>query len=654
MKLKYFFLVNILLFTFFSYSQNLTLKQKNEVANLSALLEKYENEGNKNQIANNLKKIGDIYNQAYMPNDAIPFYVRACEISEEIGNTTAYRIISNQIGISYIEIENYAEAEKYLKISLDIAYQSNNQEIISSVLSNYASSLNHQKKYEQAIESYDEALKIAQELKNFRMARNAALKIAKCYKELGDDTNYEKYFLLTSSFNDIDKEQTIKEKELLVERQKQITLSKTYELKFQGLTLKLVADSLEEQEAENLQKQIEIELLNQKDVAKTSKILEEKAKVREKEAELKAKKTVIYSLIGGFIFVLLASLIVLKLFFDKKKANKKLKELNNKLFEKNEKINHQNDELQIKNVKINHQNEELQTKNEKINNQNEELQIKNIKIEKNRDELKKKNKQITASINYASRIQKAIFPSKRAILSDFKEAFIFYKPRDIVSGDFYWYAKHGDFKFVAAVDCTGHSVPGAFMSMIGNTLLNKIINEEKEFTPSKILHKLDNGIVSTLSSYTNTIKSNNLSDNINQPSDGMDMTLCRFNETKNEAVVTTANHEVIMISNEKLEVLSGGYFSIGGHIRTFGKKTFEEHTINYKEGTTFYMYSDGYPDQFGGPRGRKFMTKNFLKLLKKSQSLSLKEQEKKLSKNLIKWMGKIKQVDDILVIGIKF
>ncbi len=259
------------------------------------------------------------------------------------------------------------------------------------------------------------------------------------------------------------------------------------------------------------------------------------------------------------------------------------------------------------------------------------------------------------SINYASRIQKAILPSQQAILSDFNEAFIFYLPRDIVSGDFYWYAKHDDFKFVAAVDCTGHSVPGAFMSMIGNTLLNKIINEEKEFDPATILLRLHKGIIVTLNNNRNTIETNGIEDILDQsPADGMDMTLCRFNTNKKEVIMAAANHQIVVVREDKTEVVKGDYFSIGGHIQHESETKFVNKKIIASEGTTLYMHSDGFPDQMGGPKKRKFMTKNLRSLLTGFYGLSMKEQRKKLSQTLKEWKGDVRQMDDILVIGIKF
>ncbi len=627
MQLKYFLLIIGLFLSFSVFSQELTEKQQNDVTVFLQSVEKYKSESNKNQTANYLKKIADIYNRASMPSVALAYYVEASQISEETGNTTAVRIFNQQIGRLYNEVGNFAEAEKYLKESLDIAYKSNNREMIAGALSNYSSTLYNQKKYEEAAENYEEVLAIAQELKNYRMMKNAASKIANCYKELGDDDNYEKYFRFTSSFNDFEKNEIIKKKELAAEYQKRIAVAKTYSLKMQGLKLKLVEDSLYQTEKEIKQNQIEIELLSQREAAEKAKVKAEKAKVKEREAELRAKKTIIYSLIGGFILILLASLVVLKLFIDKKKANKKLEILN----------------------------KELSDKNIKIDNQYKELQAKNIKIEADRLKLEKQNNQIIESINYASRIQKAILPSQHAILSDFKEAFIFYLPRDIVSGDFYWYAKHGDYKFVAAVDCTGHSVPGAFMSMIGNTLLNKIINEEKEFDPAIILLKLDKGIITTLSNHTNTIKTNSIENILEQaPADGMDMTLCRFSSENKEVVIAAANHQVIVFKEEDMEIVSGEYFSIGGHIPHVGKAKFNNNIIKIEEGTTFYMYSDGFPDQMGGPKKKKFMTKNLIKRLKEFQHLDMKEQKKEMQKTLSEWKGNNRQIDDILVIGVRF
>lgn len=270
----------------------------------------------------------------------------------------------------------------------------------------------------------------------------------------------------------------------------------------------------------------------------------------------------------------------------------------------------------------------------------------NIALEQTSRLIEEKNKDITDSINYAKRIQTAMLPSLETIQSSLPETFILYKPKDIVSGDFYWFnEKNGDL-FLAAGDCTGHGVPGAFMSMIGNDLLTHIIIEKGIVRPDQILAQLHDGVQNALKQ--------NLEQNVSK--DGMDISIIRLrsNGTSKELEYAGALRPLWLIRKnaEALEEYKPDKFSIGG-AASETKREFSLHTINLEKGDTFFLSTDGYADQFGGPDGKKFMTRNMKELLFANRNESTNELKTQLQNNFSQWKSDREQVDDILVIGVR-
>jgi len=258
-----------------------------------------------------------------------------------------------------------------------------------------------------------------------------------------------------------------------------------------------------------------------------------------------------------------------------------------------------------------------------------------------------KNKRITDSINYAKRIQDAILPSKEDFKNCFSDHFIFFQPREIVSGDFYWLSAKDDKIIIAAADCTGHGVPGAFMSMIGNTLLNEIVNEQHITQPSDILNHLNEGIIHALHQESRS------------QDDGMDITVCLFEKNKNKVTFAGANHSIYIVADNILEKYEGDFYAIGsmfGPKDSFGRKkdfSFSQQEIQLKKDSSIYFFTDGFADQMGGTSGKKFLIKRFKELLLEISTMEIKEQEQKIKKTFEEWKGVHSQLDDMLIIGIK-
>lgn len=252
------------------------------------------------------------------------------------------------------------------------------------------------------------------------------------------------------------------------------------------------------------------------------------------------------------------------------------------------------------------------------------------------------NKALTDSINYASKIQEAIIPTHEDLDGKFKDFFIFHQAKSVVSGDFPWIFEIDNFMYVAAVDCTGHGVPGAMMSVIGHLLLNDLVKSH-EIDPATLLSHLHWSVVKTLKQ----------AEHFEQTADGMDIALCRINRSNNEILFSGAHRPLYHLSNGHVHVFNGDKFPIGGnHYK--GKNRFTNHVIKAGAGDAIYFFSDGLPDQFGGSDGQKFGAKRIREMLVLNSELSMTEQRLKLRQAFDEWRGKHKQLDDLLMIGIKF
>ncbi len=263
-------------------------------------------------------------------------------------------------------------------------------------------------------------------------------------------------------------------------------------------------------------------------------------------------------------------------------------------------------------------------------------------LEVQKELIEDKNKEITDSINYAQRIQRAILPNLDDVSAAFPQSFVLYEPKDIVSGDFYFYTQKHNLHFIAAVDCTGHGVPGAFMSMIGAEKLDEAVDQSAD--PSTILKLLNTGIKTSL-------KQSEVNDDSTR--DGMDLAFCSVDINKRVVNYAGANRPIWIIrkGGEEVEEIKATKKAIGGF--TDFAQEFESSSIQLNEGDTFYLCTDGYADTFNGETGKKMNTKRFKEILVEIQPLSMHEQERHLASFLEKWKGDEEQVDDILVIGIR-
>jgi len=295
---------------------------------------------------------------------------------------------------------------------------------------------------------------------------------------------------------------------------------------------------------------------------------------------------------------------------------------------------------QIANDKLKIQNEEILQQREEIESQADRLMSINSDVLRKNKLIEDKNKNITDSINYAKRIQTALLPFPKRIEKELEDFFIYYNPKDIVSGDFYWFTESKEKVIIAVADCTGHGIPGAFMSFIGHDMLNHIVNFKGISKPAEILKQLKLSVIHILRQEE--------SDN----RDGMDISICVWDKKNNKVQFSGANHSLVYIQNKQLHQIKGNKTTVGMDER-LNIKDFKTHEINLVGDTCFYLFSDGYVDQFGGAEDKKFMIRNFRELLSTIHSKKMETQGIIIRESIEDWMRESEQVDDMLVLGFR-
>jgi len=277
----------------------------------------------------------------------------------------------------------------------------------------------------------------------------------------------------------------------------------------------------------------------------------------------------------------------------------------------------------------------LESKTQELQEEKEVVEQKNILIEQ-------KNKDVTDSIRYARRIQEAIIPNEAKLRLFYPNSFVLYRPKDIVSGDFYWLAEKEHYLLLAVVDCTGHGVPGAFMSVLGSTILDRVTVDFSVIEPDATLQMLDIQVRTTLHQNQQS-----------ETHDGMDIMYCTIDTKQNIIYCAGARRPLYLIRNQQLQEYAGTRFSIG-ETCIDEEPFFQSHTLNLEPDDTVYIFTDGIADQFGGQQHKKFTTNRLKDLLLKIQNYSMAQQAEVLNRAIDEWRGEIEQTDDILIIGMRF
>ena len=285
--------------------------------------------------------------------------------------------------------------------------------------------------------------------------------------------------------------------------------------------------------------------------------------------------------------------------------------------------------------------QQVRERTSELEEANSEIEAQRDLATAQRDRIAVQQKEIMDSIHYAQRIQESMLPSQEILSALLPEYFVLFKPRDIVSGDFYWAAEQEGNIYFTASDCTGHGVPGAFMSMLGIGFLNEIINKVEGIEPDQIMNELRETLITALHQQGAS----------GENKDGMDMVMCKYDPSGKKLTFSAANNPIYHVRGGKLEKIKGDPMPVAIHEKM---DSFRLHTIDIRKGDNIYLFSDGYPDQFGGPKSKKFMSKRFRELILKSSGNSMDKQKEILNNAFEEWKGKVEQIDDVVVIGIRF
>ncbi|MCK4664728.1 MAG: SpoIIE family protein phosphatase [Bacteroidales bacterium] len=552
--------------------------------------------------------LGNLYLKMEEYDKALHSYLIACKLFKDINFEYYLAISSMNIGIVYQNKNNLDSALIYFNIAKTKFEDMKKFLLLGQCIGNIGKAHSYKKNYLKSINYFEKAEKF---LLKFNALRDLAIiyyETGVAYDSLNQNSKAIDYY--NKALNIAKDEEYLKN---CVEEYK--ALSDIYKktnnfkssLKYFEL-FKIYSDSLIVIENTKNTDKLLIEF-ETKQKENEIKILK-KDKLLNKE-KIRRQNIVILSISFVIVFSILLIIIIYKNYKRKK---------------------HDNELLVHQNTEINHQKEEIET-------QANYLQQANINIMQQKQE-------ITDSINYASRIQTAVLPSKKQIEEILPEHFILFKPRNIVSGDFYWTRKVNKYIIIAVADCTGHGVPGAFMSMLGISFLNDIVRKQKITQANQVLEELRNQIKTTLDQ---TGKED-------EAKDGMDIALCIIDTETNKLQYAGAYNPLYIIHNnqgvEDTEIiqLSPNNQPIG----TFPKEQpFNNKMIQLNKKDTLYMFSDGYIDQFGCDNKGKFQSKNFKKLLLDIHDKPMIEQKQFLEETFNKWKGNIEQIDDVLVMGIR-
>lgn len=519
-------------------------------------LEVDEKLGNVEQLgfANNNVAWAYILNEQY--SEALDYGLRSAEYYLKIGDQSGVAYPYGNLGLIYYHLEKYDKAIEYSSRAMAIFEKEEDPTGVSEALNNIGKVYLKKGDYKKALDHLARGLELAKQGDYWIEVRNSYDGLAKAYAALGDHKNAYQNQLLFMQWNDS-------------------VLNKENSDRINNLNFSLTNEIHQKQ----------VELLNKDALLR--------------EADLQKQRTIIWSIGGGAILLLLLVFYVYRGFREKKRSNERLAQFNQEV---------------------------LQQKSE---------------IEKQHVIISEKNKHITDSINYAKKIQDAILPAESSFRRHLEEFFVLYRPKDIVSGDFYWMEEKNGKILFAVVDCTGHGVPGAFVSIVGNNGLNRAVNEFGLTKPSDILDKLNDLVEESFSKQTRN----------SQIQDGMDIALCAYDKNTGVLEFSGANNPIYIIRDGQLKEIKGDKQPIGAFEN---RKRFTNHLIQLSGSESVYIFSDGYADQFGGPSRKKLKYNNFKNILIGQYNKTMAEQRKFLEKTIRDWMGDLEQVDDICIIGINF
>ncbi len=605
------------LFSQNSAYQELSRQDSAEVLRLEVLYKTAEIKGFAAEAAEQLNSIAQIYWNHNQNEKAVSYYLKSLTLNEKLRNENGISMINNNLGLLYTDVGKYNEALSCFQKTLNYRKTFRGKsDGLSSTYLNIAMVYINLGNYEEAAKQLEESLKYARENNDTERMRSCFGTLSEVYEKAGFPDKAAANFKLYKEYNDLlnkKTEEKFEAADIRATKAENERLRNSIELLKKQNELR---DSLKLSTGEN-----KTLFDNLTDAEKKAEYYKKDAQVKqlENEKKLESRKKVITFILTAVAFLVILIIILLRYNRQKAEANRKLEYKNVEILQQREEILQQRDNLEDAFGRIAKQNEDLVVAN---------------------TEIAKKNHNITESINYALLIQKAVLTKATKLNSIFPDSFILYKPRDIVSGDFYWHTRIDDKILVAAVDCTGHGVPGAFLSMAGNELLNRIVDVNKITDPDKIIHEMDKGI--------REILHQDISDN----DDGMDLSMVYFDLKIKKMYFSGAVNPIFIIENDEVAIIPGNKYSVGGLIFEKVSKKFETTEISYTDDTIIYMFSDGFQDQLNPENGR-FSVHAFKNLLFSIHKEPFEKQKELLNEAHLKWQNGGKQTDDILVMGLK-
>ncbi len=551
--------------------------------------------GDKKGTASNLGNIGLIYSYQSNYSKALEYYQKALKINEEIGNKTYMAANLGNIGFVYSNQSNYPKALEYYQKALKINEEIGNKLQITSNLGNIGGLYNDLEQYNKTIEYANKALKIAKEIGALSLEKSAYSNLSRAYKSIN---NYKK---------------------ALEYKDKWIEINDSI---FNTEKAKSIAEMNTRYETEKKEKQI----IEQQAELKTSQLQTEKEKAEKEKQQTQRNMFII-----AFGLMIILAVFVFRSYRQKKKANLLLAEQKQEISEANEELNQQNEEIIA---------------------QRDQIEEQRDIVVKQKDEIEEIHHEISQSIDYATRLQSAILPEEKILDKYLSEHFVLFKPKDKVSGDFYWWSHIENHTIITAADSTGHGVPGAFMSMLGASFLREIVQKEYVTHTGVILRKLRKEIIKALKQ----------TGEAGTQKDGMDMAIISINQETKVVQFSGANNPLYILTNRELvdlKPLEGfeNFYEIKPDkmpIAIYEKMdNFTTHEIQLEKGDQLYMFSDGFADQFGGAKGKKFKYKPFKRLLSENRDKPMKEQKELLDSAFETWRDNLEQIDDVVVLGVK-
>lgn len=566
-------------------------KYSQAIDHLSNGLQIFEKVKDEEGIADCLNSLGLINSNQGNYEQALDYFNRALEHGNDVSKGDSYTYMAEM----YLEMEAYRDAQLYANMALEAGKKNEDNYVVSSSLDVIGHVYSIEEDYQKAIKSFAEALKIKMELEDSQGMAETMIELALNYKAMGvlDSTNIymQRAFNLATEIGAGEETRSASlEMAKLKAGEGMYDSAFYYQKKFIEINERIMNEQASKKIAE-----MEADIAARKQ--------EEEINLMKKEKEFQQKMFTLYIIGGLVIFLFLTGFVIvtMKRYREKKKANAVLEEKNNI-------------------------------------------------IEEQKEHLEEKNNEIIDSINYAKRIQDAILPPDSLFSQAVPGSFILYKPKDIVAGDFYWLemslpasteSDSIDILFAAA-DCTGHGVPGAMVSVVCHNALNRAVREFALRNTGKILDKTRELVVETFEKSEAEVK------------DGMDISICNMKIGDNETMLqwSGANNPLWIIRKDSTEIEE-----IKADKQPIGKFTderpFTSHDITLRKGDAFYIFTDGYADQFGGPKGKKFKYKPFKELLVAIQNKSMEEQCSMLDREFEAWRGEMEQVDDVCIIGVR-